>query len=142
MNVSIWLIIALITFSLEVLTPGTLVSIWFTVAALITALASVWMHDLNLQIAVFLISTLLAFLALRPLFMRLFNAVPIGTNVDRLIGQVITLTEAVTQEKWGAAQVLGLRYSISTESPMDLPVGTKVEILRLEGARLVVRKSL
>lgn len=140
MDIRVWLIIALVTLVLEIVTAGVLVSVWFSVGALAASLSVLLGADLLVQILVFVLGSILAFLTMRPFFMRLFNAHPIGTNADRLIGTKGLLSEAVSETKWGAMVITGMRWSVTTEVPENLPVGTEVEVLRLEGAKLIVRK--
>lgn len=141
MDIRTWLIIAFATLLLEIVTAGVLVSVWFSVGALAAALVSLLSPDLGLQIVTFALASILAFLTLRPFFMRLFDAHPIGTNADRLIGTKGHLSEPVTPARWGAMIVNGVRWSVTTETPQDLPEGTEVLVLRLEGAKLIVRPT-
>lgn len=140
MSSLVWLILALVALVIEFLTPSALLSVWFTVGALAAALVAQLSPLVWVQITSFIVVSLLSFISLRPLFMKLFNTLPIGTNVDRLIGYKGRLSEAIEPEKWGALIVSGLRYSVTCSKPQTLPIDSWVKVVAIEGAKLIVEK--
>lgn len=135
-----WIIIALATLGLEIATVGTLVSIWFSLGAFAAYLAYMVRLDFFAQSMVFLAVSILAFLTIRPLAKRYFSVKQQPTNADRYIGQKVTVTEAASPEHWGAVIIQGIRWSIREVKNQSVNVGETVEIVSLEGAKLLVKK--
>jgi len=135
-----WIIIALLTLGFEIITVGTLVSIWFSIGALAAYLAALMNLNFEVQLLIFLIVSVLAFITIRPLAKRFLSAKQQPTNADRYIGQRVSVTEKVTPEKWGAVMIQGVRWSIREADGQSVDVGEIVEIIALEGAKLLVRK--
>ena len=135
-----WIIIALATLGLEIITVGTLVSIWFSIGAVAAYLAALMELVFEVQLLVFLVVSVLAFITIRPLAKRFFSAKQQPTNADRYIGQRVTVTERATDEKWGAAVIQGVRWSLREADGKTVEVGESVDIIALEGAKLLVKK--
>lgn len=135
-----WIIIALVTLGIEIVTVGTLISIWFTLGALVAYLAFMAQMNFFTQLFVFIGVSILAFLTLRPLVRRYFSAKQQPTNADRLIGRHMVVTEAITEEHWGAVNIQDVRWSVREVHNKAVEVGATVEIIALEGAKLLVKK--
>lgn len=141
MTMFIWLIIALIAFIVEMATPSALVSIWFAVGAVVAALFSNVIQNDVIEIFIFVVVSGLSFIAFRPLIMKMVKVKAENTNADRLIGYKGRLSEAITKEKWGALEISGLRYSISSQNNEIIDVNQWVKVVGLKGARLIVEKT-
>jgi membrane protein implicated in regulation of membrane protease activity len=135
-----WLIVALIALGIEIVTVGTLVSIWFSIGAVTAYIAAQFELTFEVQLFVFLIVSVLAFLTIRPIAKKFLSARQQPTNADRYIGQRVTVTETVTAESWGAVKIQGVRWSIREVNGLTAEVGETVEIIALEGAKLLVKK--
>lgn len=135
-----WIIIALATLGLEIITVGTLVSIWFSIGAVAAYLAALMDLVFEVQLLVFLVVSVLAFITIRPLAKRFLSAKQQPTNADRYIGQRVTVTERATSEQWGAAVIQGVRWSLREVDGKTVEVGESVDIIALEGAKLLVKK--
>jgi len=135
-----WIIIALVTLGIEIITVGTLVSIWFTLGAVVAYFAYLAQMNFLTQLIVFIGVSILAFLTLRPLAARFLSAKQQPTNADRLIGRHMVVTEAISEEHWGAVTIQGVRWSVREVKNKSVDVGETVEIIALEGAKLLVKK--
>lgn len=137
----IWLILALVAFILELLTPSALLSIWFSVGALFAALSAYVYPNFAFELTVFMGVSALSFAYFRPLFSRWFKVNKQATNADRLIGYEGRLSEEVTPEKWGALVISGIRYSVISEENKTLKQEAWVKVVALAGAKLVVQEK-
>lgn len=142
METWIWLIVALATLVFEFVTMGNLVSIWFSVGALAAYLVSFLNPGIVVEIVVFLGVSLLAFASLRPFALKYLTPKPTRTNADRLIGMRTKLVEEIYPDKWGAVTLEGIRWSCLDENRQGIPKDSLVEVVALEGAKLVVRQVL
>lgn len=138
----VWLIIALITLIIEVATPSALISIWFSIGALFAYVASILNLGLPLEIVVFITMSVLSFFGVRPFVVRFLKYKPIRTNADRYIGMQTRIVEDVYSDKWGAVSLEGIRWSVRDVNHGVLSKGTLIEVVALEGAKLVVKQVL
>ncbi len=94
----------------------------------------------EIQLFIFLIVSVLAFLTIRPIAKKYLSSKQQPTNADRYIGQRVTVTETVTAETWGAVTIQGVRWSIREVNGKTVEPGETVEVIALEGAKLLVKK--
>lgn len=138
----VWLIVALATFALEAATPASLISIWFSIGALFAYVAALLNLGILVEISVFIFMSLVSFVLVRPFVLKYLTHKPVRTNADRFIGVQTKLIEEVLSDKWGAVQLEGIRWSVREVKHGNLPVDTLVEVVALEGAKLVVKQVL
>jgi len=87
----------------------------------------------------FLVVSILSLLVLRPLFHKYIRKNEIKTNADRLVGKIAVCTKAIADGDRGEVKIEGKIWtSISNE---NIAVGEKVEVLAIDGVKLVVKKS-
>ncbi len=135
----IWVIILVATLLIEVETAGTLVSLWFSLGALV-ALIVLWLGGpLPLQIIMFLVVAIASLLAIRPLASNYFRGNTVPTNQDRVIGAQAQLLTPITSTSWGQVKVFGSVWSVQSIDKKPIPEGTLVEVVALEGAKLIVK---
>jgi membrane protein implicated in regulation of membrane protease activity len=136
----LWIIIFIVALVIEVVTAGTLVSVWFSVGALLAFAVQLLGGPLFLQVLVFLVVSVGALLAIRPLATTYFRGNTVATNADRMIGQRTFLTKAISSSHWGEVNVYGVVWSAVEANNRPLEVGTEVKIIAIEGAKLIVEE--
>ena len=117
-----------------------LIAVWFmpgTLAAAILALLSV---PVWIQVLVWLVITVAVFASTWRLSARLRRPRVHPTNADRVIGQSAVVTESISDRtQTGQVRVMGQIWSARTDDTADeIPTGTEVRVLRIEGVKLVV----
>ena len=90
----IWLLIAVVMAVVELATQG-LVTIWFTVGALLACLAAALGASIPVQGAIFVIVSTIVLVAVRPLANRYINSKTKKTNIDALIGRKLIAKTAM-----------------------------------------------
>lgn len=136
----LWIIVFLSAILVEVVTLGQLVSIWFAVGAA-GALLVQWMGgEFVLQMFTFIGVSVLAMLAVRPLAAAYLRGNVVSTNVDRFIGQQVHLIKGISEGSWGEIKFNGLIYAAISVDNRAIETGELVEIVAIEGAKLIVRK--
>lgn len=136
----IWLGLLLLFGVGEAVSVG-LTSIWFAAGALAALIAALLGAPLWLQIALFLIVSLLCLLAVRPLARKYLNTKTQPTNADRVIGAEAMVTEDIDNiQGKGAVQVSGVTWTARSEHDVTIPAGTLVKILRIEGVKVYVER--
>lgn len=132
-----WMIIFIILILIELSTVN-LVSIWFAIGALGSFILSFWVSDITWQIAVFVAVSTIALLLTKNFVKKVRGEEMTPTNLDRVIGKIGIVTEEINKLEPGEVKVDGKRWSaISTKK---VKVGSKVEILSIEGVKLNVKE--
>ena len=134
-----WVLAIVVFVAVEGITVG-LTSIWFAVGALVSLLISFFVDSLWVQIWVFLIVSLLALFALKPLAAKYFTPRDHqATNSDRILGkEAVVLEEVNNLENRGRVKVLGQEWTARSLSEEIIPVHTVVTIDRIEGVKVFV----
>lgn len=137
----IW-IAAIIIFGIAEAATAGLVSIWFVVGAVAALVATELGAALWLQFAVFLIVSILALIATRPLARKMLDKTIVPTNADRVLHHEAKVTETVDNENaTGAVYIDGKTWTARSEDGNIIPKGKMARIVRMEGVKLYVRES-
>lgn len=137
----IWLIIAGVCLIIEIVTVGFFV-FWFAIAALITALLSLFIHNIIAQATIFIIISVILIFLTKPLTDKITKKDKVSTNVNALIGQEGTVIKEINSgsNKIGQVKILGDTWSAVTTNDFTnaIPVGSNVKILKIDGVNLIV----
>ena len=136
----IWLIFAGLMVLLECMTAGFLV-IWFGVGAIFAMVTSLFIDSLVIQFVVFAISSSVFILLTKPLVKKFIQKDDEAPNVYTVIGKVAIVTKDIDTNK-GTGQI---KVDSDTWSAKDvdngfIAMGEKVEVLKVEGVKVIVKK--
>ncbi len=135
----IWFAVIIIAALIELNTMD-LTSIWFSVGALVAFILSLVHVSEVVQVVVFVIVSVLLLISVRPVAKNYFKTNVIGTNVDRLVGKVAVCTKMIKAGDRGEVKIDGKYWLAVTTSEQDIVVDEKVEVLAIEGVKLIVDK--
>ena len=136
----LWVIFAVSLFLVEILTPGAFYFACLGVGALLAAGVSLLHFPWWFPWTVFLVTSLVLLFASRPLAHRLMRGGGQLSNVDALIGQRARVTEAIdAATDRGAVRLEGEIWRAKADE--TIPAETWVEVLRVEGTRVIVKRS-
>ncbi len=137
-----WLAIVIVLLVIEIATLG-LTTIWFAGGALVACVAALLHANIWVQIVLFLVVSVLLLFFTRPLAIRYMNKDRMKTNVDSMVGKEAVVTESIDNLKaQGVVQVNGLEWTARSEESQEvIPKGAIVEVGRVEGVKLIVRKK-
>ena len=134
----IWLIAAAVLGVVEVSTVN-LITLWFAVSALITAVFAALGAGPGVQITVFVVVSAILVIATRPLAKRFLNRRTVATNADRIISAHGVVIEEISSIKGsGQVKVMGQVWSAKSVNGDNIAEGTPVIIVALEVAKVVV----
>lgn len=133
----IWIVIALISLIVELASPQ-LLSIWFTVAAVISLILNILHVHYAIQIAVFVVVSVLSFIIMRKLIKKFGHEDDTATNAERLIGKVAVVTKAINLNERGEVKIMGQLWSAISHEEMS--IDEKVVIVGFEGNKVIVEK--
>lgn len=135
----VWVIVMALAAFVEAATP-VLVSIWFSVGALVAMLAAYFGASLTVQLLLFVFVSIAALIGARPLAKRFVDPHIVPTNADRLLGAKAQVTEEIDNEHAsGAVYIDGKTWTARSEDGDIIPAGEQVEVIRMEGVKLFVR---
>lgn len=135
-----WLAAMVALLLLEAAVPG-LVSIWFALGAFAALLSAMLNAPLWLQLVWFVLVSVLALWFTRPLVKKYVNARVQPTNADVVIGKDAVVIEDIDNVRGtGAVSVDGKDWTARSESAdLSISSGKIVEVLRIEGVKLIVK---
>ena len=132
-----WLVLFVILALFELATVN-LVSIWFSLGALITTFVSLATDNLMLHLAVFTISSILLLLLTKPFVKKMKKRDKIPTNLDMVIGKKGIVTETIEKDGIGEVKVLGKKWSAYSDK--EIEENSKVKVLSINGVKLKVEE--
>lgn len=144
--VYIWLAVLCIGLLIEAINAGTLISIWFSAGAVIPLIMSFWGVTnpicITTEIVIFGVVTTLCLVFIRKIAKKwLFKNTEDKTNLDLYVGkkyEILNKYENIAYIKFN-----GIEYSAHLEvegKKNELEIGDKVEIIRFEGNKAIVKK--
>lgn len=142
MNSILWLIIAILFFIIEILTPGIFLFSCFSIGAIIALVVSLLSTSLLLQCTVFAISSILSIYFLKPLLMKLLTPLTLKTNVDSLIDKKGVVIETIEgQKSMGIVKVNNELWRAVAENDVVIEKDEEIVVVKVNGAHLVVRRA-
>ena len=142
MDAILWLAAVVVLLVIEIATLG-LTTIWFAGGALIAGIAAVAGAGRVVQFVLFLIVSLILLIFTRPIAMRYLNTNRTRTNAESLIGKEAVVTQTIENLKnQGQVIVGGIEWTARTDDNGNvIEKDTVVEIERIEGVKLIVKKK-
>ncbi|MDD4184086.1 MAG: NfeD family protein [Candidatus Izemoplasmatales bacterium] len=139
MMILIWFAVIVLAGIIEASTMD-LTSIWFSAGAFVALIISIFWKELYvLQIVVFLVVSVLLLLGLRPVFKKYIKKNEIKTNADKLIGKIAICVKAIPAGERGEVKIDGKIWTAIANETID--INTRVEVLAIDGVKLVVKKG-
>ena len=134
----IWLAAAIIFIIIEAVTVG-LTTIWFAAGALVALILALIKVGVGVQVAVFLILSLVLLATTRKIFVNKLKTGSEKTNVDALVGEEAVVLEDITPFNTGLVKVKGQNWT-ATAADKDASIlkGSTVKIKAIEGVKLIV----
>ena len=135
----IWLVVFIVALIVEANTYE-LVSIWFAFSSVVTLIISFipgcsW----YIELIIFLVLSIASILALRPFIKKFMQKEIINSNVDEYIHKRVKLIKPIKNDEDGEVKIKGIIWSAISSSNIEIEEGKEVEILAIEGNKLVVK---
>jgi len=119
-----------------------LTSFWFACGALVALLISIFLPNgigIYIQIAAFIIVTIITILFVRPVFKKKFDSPVIATNIDSMIGKVVVVESEIKPNFPGSIKAEGIEWTAKCFENEFEP-GDFVRITKVEGNTLFIEK--
>lgn len=136
----VWLSVIVVTAVVEFATME-IVSIWFTFGAIVPfILAATKATNWEIQIIVFVVLSAILIVSLRGITKKfLFRGANEKTNLDALIGKKFRMKDRTDFETVGSVKVNDVVWSAIGADQETIESGEIVEIVKVEGNKLVVK---
>ena len=138
----IWLAVFVIFLIVEI-TTVTLVSVWFAGGAMAAFIVNyAGCNNIWIQIAVFVVVSLVLLAVTRPLASKWVNRKLVKTNMDDIIGKKVKILEKVDNiNATGMARYNGVEWTVrSNDDNIVIEEGDMVTVLEVRGVKLIVSK--
>ena len=132
-----WMLVFLMLVFIELVTVN-LVSIWFAIGALASFIVSYFISNIYIQIGVFVVVSTVSLILTRRIVNKIKGGKVEATNLDRVIGKIGIVTEEISKLEPGEVKIDGKRWSAISDK--KIKVGSKVEILSIDGVKLRVKE--
>lgn len=133
-----WLGVAILFGVIESVTMG-LTTIWFSGGALAALLVALLGVGMAVQIAVFIVVSVLLLVFTRPIFVKKLKTGLEKTNVNALVGQEGIVIDEIKQHEPGRIRINGMEWSAVTKNDnITVAVGKTVKIIEIEGVKVIV----
>ncbi len=137
--VYVWLMVIAVALIIEAST-ATLVAIWFIPSAIVSAVLSKLGATVYAQVVVFLVLSVLLVVFVRKLIAKLMKPKTVATNADLLIGETGVVIEKIDNiAAGGVVKVKGQLWSAKSKETLIIEKDELVEVLAIEGVKLVVK---
>ncbi|MEN3014300.1 MAG: NfeD family protein [Endomicrobiia bacterium] len=136
-----WIVVAIIFFIIEIITPGIFLFSCFGLAAIVAFLSSFFTDSVLIESVIFSLVSVISIYLLRPILIKIFTPDFVKTNVNSLIGKTGIVEEEIHDKKiMGLIRVENELWRAVSENDEIISKGSKVEVIRVEGVHLVVKK--
>lgn len=133
-------IIGLAFLVLEMFTP-VMFFLNFAIAAFITAIASIFILNINFLMLFFVILSLVLLLFLRPMLMNRKTSKEQTTGIEnKYIGKTAKVIETITQTS-GAISIYDERWEARILDNNEIPVGENVKIVKYDSLIMFVERN-
>lgn len=135
-----WILLFIIFLIAEAATAG-LVSIWFCAGALCSFAAAKVGTAVYVQLIIFVIASVALFIFTRPFVKNVIKLKSEPTNLDRIIGQSVAVTEKIDNKAdTGAIKYDGKVWTArSNDFDVTFEKGDFVTVDRIEGVKVIVK---
>ncbi len=135
----IWLIAAGVFFLIEIATVGFLI-FWLGIGAILAMITSFFTDNIIIQTAVFVISSAILIPLTKPFIDKISGKETVPTNSYSLINKKGLVVADIDSKKGsGLVKVNGETWSAKAEDESSISKDTEVEILAIDGVKLIVK---
>ena len=136
----VWLSLIVLFLIIEAVSFN-LLTIWFAVGSLASLITSFFTDNIQIQVIIFIVTTIVVLLCLRPFAKKYIKAKHQPTNVDMNIGATgVVLEEISNLNSTGTVKVNGITWTArSSDSDIVIPKGVIITVESIEGVKLIVK---
>lgn len=139
--VIIWLVLLVLCVAIEFATMG-LTTIWFAGGSLVAVILAALGAPSYVQIAAFIVVSLVMLIFTRSIAVRYFNKDRVKTNAESIVGKKAVVTALIDNvAATGQVTVGGMEWSArATEDGVKIEQGAIVTVVAISGVKLIVEE--
>lgn len=137
----IWLGVFVISLIVEALTPE-LLSVWFGLGAIVALILSLiegvarW-----IELIVFIVISVATMLTIRPIINKFVKKNEVASNIDEIIHKKGKMVKSCDELNYGEVKINGVTWTaLSADNEQEIEEGSLVEVVSVEGNKLLVKK--
>ena len=136
-----WILLFVIFLIIEIVTTGTLVSIWFCIGSIVAFVAQYIGASIALQFLLFFVVSISLLLITKPLIRKYVKPKISPTNADRIIDTHGVVNEEINNLLGkGSILVDGKTWTArNIDGEALIPIGSEVIIIEIKGVKAFVR---
>lgn len=135
-----WLVVVAVMLVIEIFTLG-LTTIWFSLGAVVAAIAAGLSAPLWVQILLFSVVSVVVMLLVRPFAMRVMDKNRTKTNIEEVVGEHAEVIESIdNQKEQGKVRFRGVEWMARSVDESKISVGEVVTVEAVSGVKLMVKK--
>lgn len=136
----IWLIASAIMFLMEIFTISFLL-FFPAVGAFLAFLCAVFGANVTVQVIVFIVSSILLIIFIRPFVTKFFKSNNVAMNSKSVVGKNAVVIKSIDNiHGKGQVKVAGEVWSAISSTDENIEEGATVIVLKIEGVKLIVKK--
>lgn len=132
----VWFALVFVFLIIEALTTN-LVTIWFAFGSICAFITSYFTDNIIIQLIVFTLVSLISLLLTKPMIEKYLKIKKENINFDRIIGKIGIVTKDITKNENGRVKIDGKDWM--AKSKEEIKKGKEVEILEIDGVKLIVK---
>lgn len=132
----VWFALVFVFLIIEALTTN-LVTIWFAFGSICAFITSYFTENIIIQLVVFTLVSVVSLLLTKPMLEKYLKIEKIKTNYDRIIGQIGVVTKDIKNNENGRVKIDGKDWMAISDT--EIKKGIEVEILKIDGVKLIVK---
>lgn len=133
----VWIVFIVVSAIIELETQD-LITIWFTLGAVVALIACLLKANIIIQFALFLVVSAIAIICTRPLAKKMQAKEIIKTNSDRIVGMIAIVTKDISPETIGEVKVESRYWRAIPQENEVYAIGEKVLIKAISGTKVIV----
>ncbi len=135
----IWVGLMVAFLIVEAACPLHLVSVWFAAGSLVAMIVALLGGQIWLQVALFVVVSVALLICLWPFAKKVLNTHLTATNVDSVVGTTgYVLEEVDNQRPTGRVKLGDMEWTARSETGENIPAGTLVKVVHIEGVKAFV----
>jgi membrane protein implicated in regulation of membrane protease activity len=132
---AVWIIAGLVLAALEMVVPGFVI-IWFGVAAVVTGILAVFVHNPFIQFGVFIVLSGLMVVFSQRIARRITHKEPEQVGANRMVGVTGIVVQPIVPPELGRVKVNGDEWRAT--ATCEIPAGGSVRVVAVVGTHLIV----
>ena len=134
----IWLIAAAVFFLIEVATVGFLI-FWLGIGALCAMIASFLTDNILIQTGIFVVVSAILIPITKPFVDKYLDKKTVPTNSYSILNKTGIVTKTITSpDGIGLVKIDGEVWSAKSKENTEIKEGTEVEVLKIDGVKIIV----